>query len=159
HHSFIFSDSYVFSPSFTNEFRFSFARSDANLNSTWSGSLPQAWTLPQITIANVSAPGLNSANSQFHKSDTLPFQETQTKLTGRHAIRYGVEFLRLLITQQRGENDLGTISYTNASGYSAFANFLDDFSGPSGAINQVFAASVFHPNQLHQTYFLQDNWK
>ena len=159
HHNFLFSDSYVFGPNYTNEFRFSYARPDVNLNSTWSGSVPLAFTLPQISIANISAPGLASANNQFHRGDNFLFQETQTKLTGRHAIRYGVEFLRLLITQQRGANDLGTISYTDAPGYSAFANFLDDFSGPSAALSRVFAAPVFHPDQLHQTYFLQDNWK
>jgi outer membrane receptor protein involved in Fe transport len=70
-----------------------------------------------------------------------------------------VEFLRQMITQQRGANDLGSISYTNAVGYSAFANFLDDFSGPSATANRVFGAKVFHPDQLHQTYFFQDNWK
>ena len=159
HHDFLFTDTYVFGPSFTNEFRASYAHPKVNLNSTWPGSVPQASTLPQITIANVSAPGLASANSQFHKGNNVLLQETQTKISGRHAFRYGVEFLRLLITQQRGANDLGTITYTDASGYSAFANFLDDFSGPSGSINRLFGAPVFHPDQLHQTYFFQDNWK
>jgi len=131
------------------------------LDATWPGSSPQARTSPQITIANVSAPGLASANAQYHKGDNFLVQETQTKLDGRHAFRYGAEFLEQLVTQQRGANDLGTMSFTNSSslGYSAFANFLDDFSGPSGSINRVFTSPVIHPNQLHQTYFFQDNWK
>jgi outer membrane receptor protein involved in Fe transport len=98
-------------------------------------------------------------NSQFHYGDNFLFQETQTKLSGRHAFRYGVEFLRQLVTQQRGANDLGGISFTNAVGYSAFANFLDDYSGPSAMVNRAFGAKVFHPDQLHQSYFFQDNWK
>ena len=57
--------------------------------------------------------------------------------------RYGVEFLRQQITEQRGANDLGSISYTNAVGYSAFANFLDDFSGPSASTSRVFGARCF----------------
>jgi len=82
-------------------------------------------------------------------------------LSSRHAFRYGVEFLRQLVTQQRGANDLGSISFTNALGlgYSAFANFLDDYSGPSASASRVFGAMVFHPDQLHQSYFLQDTWK
>jgi len=44
-------------------------------------------------------------------------------------------------------------------GYSAFANFLDDFSGPSGSTSRVFGAKVLHPDQFHQAYFFQDNWK
>jgi hypothetical protein len=161
HHNFLFADTYTFGPSYTNEFRFSFERPDVSLNTTWPGSVSQAFTLPQIAIANVSAPGLASANGQFHYGNNLLFQETQTRLSGRHAFRYGVEFLQQLVRQQRAANDLGSISFTNSTslGYSAFANFLDDFSGPSGVINRVFAAPVFDPNQFHQTWFFQDNWK
>ncbi len=159
HHNFLFADSYTFSPTYTNEFRFSYSRPDVNLSTTWPGSAPQANTLPQISIAHVSAPGVASANGQFHYGNNFLFQETQTKVTGRHALRYGVEFLEQKVTQQRGANDLGSISFTDSPGYSAFANFLDDFSGPSGTISRVFAAPIFHPDQLHQTYFFQDNWK
>ena len=83
---------------------------------TAPGSVPLAQTLPQSRIANISAPGLASANTQFHYGNNFLFQETQTKLSGRHAFRYGVEFLRQLITQARGANDLGSISFTNAVG-------------------------------------------
>jgi hypothetical protein len=159
HQNFLFSDSYTFGPSYTNEFRFSYGRPDGRYAYTAPGSVPQAQTLPEITIANVAAPGLASANTQFHYGNNFLFQETQTKLSRRHAFRYGVEVLQQTITEARGANDLGSISYTNAVGYSAFANFLDDFSGPSAANNRVFGAPVLHPNQFRQSYFFQDNWK
>src|SRR5207247_6562116 len=132
--------SYTFSPSFSNEFRFSYSRPDANFNATWPGSSPLARTLPQISITNISAPSLPTANAQFHYGNNFLFQETQTKLSGRHTLRYGVEFLQQWITQQRGANDLGTLSFRDSVGYSAFANFLDDFSGPSGSVTRVFGA-------------------
>ncbi len=159
HNNFLFADSYTFGPSYTNEFRFSYSRPEVYLDTTWPGSAAQARTLAQITIANVSAPGLASANGQFHYGNNFLFQETQTKLVGRHALRYGLEFLRQYVTQQRAANDLGSISFTNSTGYSAFANFLDDYSGPSASTSRVFSAPVFHPDQLHQTYFFQDYWK
>jgi len=161
HQNFLFADSYAVGPSYTNEFRFSYGRPDVTANTTWPGSSPQAFTLPNITIANVSAPGVASQNAQFYYSDNFLFQETQTKLSGRHAFRYGVEFLRQLVTEQRAANDLGSISFASAMGlgYSAFANFLDDYSGPSAGVNRVFGAKVFYPDQLHQSYFFQDNWK
>ena len=158
HYNFAFSDSYTLGPSYTNEFRFSYGRPDGRFGITWPGSVPLALTLPKVTIANVSAPGLGD-NGQFHYGNNFLFQETQTKLTGGHAFRYGVEVLRQTITQSPAANTLGMISFTNAIGYSAFANFLDDFSGPSASINKVFGASPFHPDQLRQSYFLQDNWK
>jgi hypothetical protein len=159
HHNFLFSDSYTFSPTWTNEFRFSYGRPDAEASVPWPGSVPAALTLPRISIANVASPGLPSSNEQFHYGNSLLFQETQTKLTGRHAFRYGAEILRESITQQRAANDLGTINFAIATGYSAFANFLDDFSGPSVSASRVFGAKVLHPDQLHQSYFFQDNWK
>jgi hypothetical protein len=161
HQNFLFADSYTFGPSYTNEFRFSYGRPDGRYAYTAPESVPLAGTLPQIQIAGVSVPGLISANTQFHYGNNFLFQETQTKLSGRHAFRYGVEFLQQTITQARGANDLGSIAFTNASalGYSAFANFLDNFSGPSATNNRVFGAPVLHPNQFRQSYFFQDNWK
>ena len=107
---------------------------------SWDGEKHKAWVKR-----------LASQNAQFHYGDNFLFQETQTKLSGRHAFRYGAEFLRQVITQQRGANDLGSISFTNAVGYSAFANFLDDFSGANGSALKDFGATVFHPDQFHKT--------
>jgi hypothetical protein len=119
-----------------------------------------ALTLPRINITGaISSPGLASQNTQFLYGHNFIFQETQTKLSRRHAFRYGVEFLRQRTTEARAANDLGTIGFTDAVGYSGFANFLDDFSGPAASVARAFGVSVFHPTQLRQTYFFQDNWK
>jgi hypothetical protein len=159
HYNLAFADSHTFGPGYTNEFRFSYERPDGRFGDIWPGSVALAQSLPLITIANVAAPGLGSG--QFHYGNHLLFQETQTKLTGGHAFRFGMEFIRQAITQAPAANTLGTISFTNANalGYSAFANFLDDFSGPSALISRVFGATPFHPDQFRQSYFFQDTWK
>lgn len=69
-----------------------------------------------------------------------------------------MEFLRQLSDQLPDAYFNGQIVYSAAAGYSAFANFLDDFSGSSGNIRKNFGATVFHPDQFHQTYFFQDAW-
>src|SRR5213079_2458227 len=111
-------------------------------------------------ITPIDSPGVSSIGLQSRLANNLLFQETQTKLAGRHTFRYGLEFLRQLATQRPAARSLGEFDYTNAplAGYSAFANFLDDFSGPSGSAQKNFGATVFHPNQFHQTYFFQDTW-
>jgi hypothetical protein len=157
-YNFLFADSYTFGPSFTNEFRFSYGRQDADICGISPRSVPLARTNPWISIANISSPGVPQT-SQFRHPRNLLFQETQTKLSGRHAFRYGVEFLRQTATQLPSGARLGNISYQNSIGYSAFANFLDDFSGPSAITTRVFGADVFHPDSFRQTYFFQDNWK
>ena len=125
HQNFLFSDSYTFSPSYTNEFRFSYTRPDSRSYVPWPGSVPLALTLPRINFPSaISSFGLVSQNTQFLYGNNFIFQETQTKLSGRHAFRYGLEFLRQTVTETRGANDLGTTSFTDATalGYSAFAN-------------------------------------
>ena len=114
--------------------------------------------MPAITITNVAAPGLGS-NGQFHYGNNFLFQDTQTKLMGGHAFRYGVEFLHQMVTQQPTGATLGNVAFLPSVGYSAFANFLDDFSGPSASIARLFGATPFHVDQLRQNYFFQDNWK
>ncbi len=161
HHNLVFADSYTFGPSYTNEFRFAYGRPDSRFGVNWPGSNPLVETLPLINIAGVAAPGITSSNRQFHFGNSFLLQETQTKLSGRHAFRYGAELLRQLMTQARGGNQLGMVAFRNAPalGYTAFANYLDDFSGPSANMTRTFGAPVLEPNQFHQSYFLQDDWK
>jgi len=130
--NFLFTDHYTFSPSWTNEFRFSYARLDAVEQQISPQSVPEARTLPLLTISSINAPGIDSNLLQGRLANNLLFQETQTKLSGRHTFRYGVEFLRQLASQLPATYSQGQLIYNNAAGYSAFANFLDDFSGPSG---------------------------
>jgi hypothetical protein len=70
-----------------------------------------ALTLPRINFPNaISSLGLVSQNTQFLYGNNFIVQETQSKLSGHHAFRYGLEFLRQAVTEARGANDLGTIS-------------------------------------------------
>ena len=129
----LFTDHYTFSPTWTNEFRFSYARQEADDRSEFRPN-PSRWRkrCRESSSRQSIHPELNSQLLQSRQVNNLLFQETQTKLSGRHTFRYGVEFLRQLATQRPAARSLGELHYTNAPGYSAFANFLDDFSGPSG---------------------------
>lgn len=151
-------DSYTFGPTYTNELRFSYARLDFDQVRISSQSVPLASTLPGLTITSISAPGITQ-NPQFHNADNFLFQETQTRLTGRHTFRYGVEMLRQLATQQPNAYPLGQIDYKNSSGYSALANYIDDFSGASGRIRKTLNTSTFYPNVFRQSYFFEDFWR
>src|SRR4029453_1256070 len=63
-------------------------------------------------------------------------------------------------TQRPAASYLGAINYaaTPNLGYSAFANYLDDFSGAGTIVLKDFGTTLFHPNQFRQTYFFQDMW-
>jgi hypothetical protein len=156
--NFLFSDTYTFSPTWTNEFRFSYGRIGLNFPIS-DKSIALAQTMPNFSIQNIAAPGIATNIPQFRYANNWLFQETQTKLSGRHTFRYGVEFLRQLARQRPPFNDRGSYTYTNSTDYSAFANFLDDFSGPSGSSNRNFGDSVYYPNLFRHSYFFQDTWK
>jgi hypothetical protein len=153
--NFLFTDHYTFSSSWTNEFRFSYGRLTATQEIS-SQSVPEARTLPIITATPIAMPGI--LFGQPRHANNLLFQETQTRLSGRHTFRYGVEFLAQSAAQTPFAYDTGDVDYTASTGYSAFANFLDDFSGPSGRWRKDFDPAVVHPDQFHQTYFFQDTW-
>jgi hypothetical protein len=154
----LFIDQYSLSPAWTNELRFSYARQNSDTRRISPQSVPLAWTLPRINFPPVDSPGVPPHLLSYRRVQNLLVQDTQTYLKGRHTYRYGVEFLRQLADQFPDSYTNGNIVYSAAAGYSAFANFLDDFSGPSGNIRKNFDATVFHPDQFHQTYFFQDAW-
>src|SRR5262249_51884650 len=151
-----FTDQYTFSPTYTNEFRFSYGRQDAEVPRISPGSVPEARTLPRIDFSPlglINSPGIDSQALQGQQANNLLFQETQTKLNGRHTFRYGVDFLRQLASQRPAAQRTGNVIFAPAAGYSAFANFLDDFSGLRGHWRRDFGVTEFHPDQFHQTYF------
>jgi hypothetical protein len=85
--NFLFTDHYIFSPAWTNEFRFSYARQEADTQRISPQSVPAAMMLPLIQIPSINSPGVPSLLLQFRKTNNLLFQETQTKLSGRHTFR------------------------------------------------------------------------
>ena len=157
----LITDTYTIRPTWTNEFRFSYSRLQYSV-STSSRSVPLATTLFKISIPNIDTPGIAAFLPQFRYSNSWLVQETQSRIVGRHTFRYGAELLRQL-SKQRGVGfiERGQFQYTAATGlgYSAFANFLDDFSGPSASIVRTFGDPVFHPDLFRQSYFFQDAWK
>jgi outer membrane receptor protein involved in Fe transport len=156
--NFLFNDTYTFTSTWTNEFRFGYSR--IGFDFPISGkSVPLAQTLPLISIPNISAPGIATNIPQYRYANNWLIQETQSKISGRHTFRFGGEFLRQLARQRPPFNERGSLTYTNATGYSAFANFLDDFSGPSGTSNKNFGEPVYYPNLFRHSYFFQDTWK
>jgi len=157
--NFLFTDSYTFGPTYTNEFRFSYGKLDADSARISPQSIALAQTQARIIIQNIASPGIDSNILQFRHANNLLFQETQTKLAGRHTFRYGAELLRQTATQRPSAYSLGELDYNNAPGYSAFANFLDDFSGASGRVRKTIGEDLVHPNEFRQSYFFQDTWK
>jgi hypothetical protein len=156
--NFLLSDSYTFGPNYTNELRLSFGQLDADQVRLSPQAIALAQTLPRILISNVASPGIPNGLPFRHAKNFL-VQETQSRLAGRHTFRYGLEFLRQIATQAPNGIPLGWITYNNSPGYSAFVNFIENFSGQPGRLQRTIGGDAFHPDQFRQSYFFQDTWK
>jgi hypothetical protein len=160
-HNFLLSDRFTVGTTLTNELRFSYATVAADLPISPRAD-PLAKALPAVILQNspIAAPGIGGGLPQFQFASNWLLQETQSKLVGRHIFRYGLEFFWQSAKQLgAGFAGRGQVTYTASPGYSVFANFLDDYSGPSGNIRRNFGNPVFYPDSFRQSYFFQDTWK
>jgi hypothetical protein len=116
--------------------------------------------LPTISIANISGGGAtfpslgfpsNLPQGRAHKS--FQYQDTFSYNVGRHTLKAGVDVNHLSVVDSIPFNSRGTIGYTasttagscGAMVCTALANFIDDFTGPSGAVSKVFGNPVLQP--------------
>ncbi len=158
--NFLVTHTWVINSSVTNELRVSpYGLIDFNFPiSTDAPAL--AFTLPAISISGLSQIGINTNIPQFRKAKNFLVQDTMTKVMGEHTFRFGAEFLKQTAQQRPPFNERGSFGFTNqAAGFTALANFIDNFSGPTGTANINFGQPVYDPSLFRQSYFFQDTWK
>ncbi len=157
----LFTDTYVFSARWTNEFRFNYGRIGFNFPGLGPDSFHS--TLPNFGITGITGFGLATNIPQFRYANNWQYQDTVSAVFGRHTIRFGVDFLRQLAKQHPPFNERGSFAYrasgAGATAATALANFIDDFGGKSGNTQRQFGVSIYYPNLLRQSYFGQDDFK
>jgi hypothetical protein len=162
---------HVFGPNKINEVRFT----DQTINFTFGllGSTVNSPVAkdPAITIAGLTN-GYNyggeaSTFPQGRGHDTFQYQEAFSWNVGSHNFKIGADFVHLGVTDQIPFNSLGTVAVVAGGDCSAIglskctglANFLDDFTGPSGSAGRQFGSSTVSFPQTLQNYYFQDAWK
>lgn len=164
----VFNDTYVISNSWTNEFRFSYERFNFGFPLADPNGLGS--TLPDIFPGSgFSDIGVSSTFPQGRVANSYQYQDTMALVRGKHSFRFGGEILRQLASQLAPFNGRGTLSYFDSTNNAfvgpntipAFANFIDDFSGPTGNgfANISFGSGRYRPNLFTWTLFFQDAWK
>ncbi|MGH9519774.1 MAG: hypothetical protein ACRD2D_08985, partial [Terriglobales bacterium] len=153
----LFSDTYVFGPRWTNEFRFNFGRIAFNFPSL----APDAFhaDLPNFGISGITGFGVATNIPQFRDANNWQFQDTISATYGRHTLRFGGDFLRQTAKQAPPFNQRGSFSYAASGSTTALANFIDDFGGSNGTINRQFGNAVYLPDLFRQAYFFEDEFK
>lgn len=150
---------HTFSPTLTNEFRFSYGRFNVLFAPPDQGAIDFG---PQLNIATsgITAVGLAATFPQGRIFNNFQYQDTLTWTKGNHTIRAGADLTRQLAKQFVPFNNRGTLTFTTGGGFGAFGNFVDGFSGTSGAFGaKVFGSPVVYPNAFQQAYFINDAWR
>lgn len=158
--------SHTFSTRALNEARFSYSNIDfsfAPTSATLTGALANT---PGITLAATGLPGLGIPTGipQFRGHKSYQFQDAVTLTQGRHTIKFGADVNYLQVDDGVPFNSRGTISFepSKAGGttpaYTALGNFIDNFSGTSGAVSINFGNPEVQP--FVGTYFpyAEDTW-
>lgn len=158
-HNAYLSWTHVFSPTLTNEFRFSYGRFEALFTNRSQTALDFG---PQISFGGttIATLGLSQNFPQGRILNNFQYQDTATKTLGTHTLRAGVDLTRQLTKEFIPFNNRGTLAFTSGGGFPTFGNFVDEFSGTQGVFaSKVFGSPVVYPNRFQQAYFVNDSWK
>ncbi|HXJ41205.1 MAG TPA: TonB-dependent receptor [Bryobacteraceae bacterium] len=158
----VVNETHVFTPRITNELRLGYNRIDYLFPNDSTNPLGQ--TLPTYTIAglpasNISTIGVSSSFPQGRLANNYTLQDTVSIVAGRHTIRGGFDFLDQRSRQFAPFPVRGGYSYAASTGFTGFANFVDDFGGSSGSASRTFGSNVYYPALFRQSYFVSDRWR
>ncbi len=82
-----------------------------------------------------------------------------TVVSGAHTFRFGAELLKQTAEQRPPFNERGSFNFVTGGGFTGLANFIDNFSGPSGSANINFGDPIYDPSLFRKSYFIQDTWR
>jgi len=114
--------------------------------------------------------GIDSAFPQGRAHKTSQIQDGLTYSRGRHTFKVGVDVTFVDVHDLIPFDDRGSIDYKiggsftdsafpTGGTYSSLANFIDDFTGPSGSINKVFGSPAVSPNVTMYAPYITDTFR
>jgi outer membrane receptor protein involved in Fe transport len=156
--AFLLTWTHIFSPRWTNEFRLPYTR--ANLNLPVDTENPLGKTMPLYTIGGGITPiGVQTNLPQGKTSNNYSLQDTVSNIRGKHSFRAGLNINMQRTRQFAPIRERGEIAYGTTTGFSNFANFVDDFGGGNGTVYRDFGSARYYPSFTRQAYFFQDRWR
>jgi hypothetical protein len=166
------------STNIVNEFRYSYTNISfafAQTPGTLAGPLANLPNLVFDADLTTAGPvgttlelGVDSGFPQGRSHKTSQVQEALTFNHGRHTFKGGIDITYINVVDQIPFDSRGSIQYkqggnftdaTTTGFYSSLANFIDDFTGPSGSINKVFGSPKVTPSVTMYMPYIQDTFR
>jgi hypothetical protein len=167
-------ETHTFGTSAVNEFRASWGHFDFQFAPTAATAANPLYTLPRFSIAGISGLpstiGVPTNIPQGRGHQTYQFQDGFTYTHGKHVTKVGADITRMMVNDHIPFNFFGSVGFasnravgvvgdpTYVPAYSAFANYLDNYTG-AGTATITHGSNVATPHILHQAFFVQDTWK
>lgn len=173
---FLVSDTHIFSPSLINEARFgisfntnpqsaadingpAFIKAAGLTNVTRDGTIPDVREIPVVGFSQGAGIQSISVTNQrkFNEDLTYQWQDTVSKISGKHSLRMGAEVnLRYFKDQNQSSSLFGNFGFTNQ--YTGF-NFADFLLGMPTSISRAPFALMRSDRSIAYDFFVQDNYK
>lgn len=157
--------SHTFSPRALNELRFSYSNIDFTFGPTGATLTGPLANIPEITFNQSPLPniGIPTGFPQFRGHKSYQFQEALTYTLGRHTFKFGGDIDYLQVDDGVPFNSRGTIGFNQSrqNGVTQFtdlANFVDNFTGPSGQVAINFGNPEVQPFVGVYAPYVQDTW-
>jgi hypothetical protein len=154
---------HVFNPRAVNELRASFGHFDFQFAPTAATLANPLYTLPRFSISGISnlpSFGVSTALPQGRGHQTYQVQDGLTYTVGRHTFKFGADITRLIIRDEVPFNFFGSEAYNKGGGFTALANFVDNFSGGTGTFaTKTFGNPTTRPRADQMAYYMEDTWK
>ena len=153
----LLSETHIFSPAMTNELRLGYNRITLDFPVDSTNALGR--TLPNYAISGVAGFGIATNLPQGRIANNYTLQDTVTLVRGKHSIRTGFDLLKQRSRQFAPIIERGALTYQASTGFTAFANYVDDFGGSGGSAARDFGSPAYYPELFRQAYFVQDRWR
>lgn len=168
---------HTFSATVLNEFRFSAQTIAFHFDPTAETlANPQAH-FPGITFTSSFGSGVTALGGfeqatfpQGRQHQTYQFQDAVSIARGKHSIKLGTDLAVILVQDEIPFNADGTALFSPGgncmvngalgnNNCTDLANYIDDFTGPSGNVQKSFGNARISVPTSQQAYYFQDSWK
>ncbi|HKI13260.1 MAG TPA: carboxypeptidase regulatory-like domain-containing protein [Candidatus Acidoferrum sp.] len=161
---------HTFSNRAINELRFSYSNIEFNFGPTAASLANPLANTPGISFNGSSGlPGIGipTGDPQFRGHKSYQFQDALSYTVGRHTFKFGGDIDYLKVDDGIPFNSRGTISFFPTkqdpnnpaiTPYTDLANFIDNYTGPSGAVSINFGNSEIKPKVGIYAPYVEDTW-
>lgn len=177
--NFMLSETHIFTPQLTNEFRFgfnwgSFSNLQENSNANVAASLglggmpfgpgfPNNGGLPQVSVSNITSFGTHGNDPSIEGQNVYQVLDNVTKIFGNHSLKAGVNIQRMRVLFLQPPSPRGNYGfnglYTSIPGQSftgyGVADFLVDQMNSAGITNEP----TLNDEQGYNSAYVEDHWR